>query len=116
MDAMKSQPPAPAKTIKSVEAETREPARPAAPHPPEAVTDLCGDVLLAGAASVSEIEKLMAELQAARDYLQTEGERLRREAARYSHLTRTAMASVKIISENMDKWRETVPSNLAQVA
>jgi hypothetical protein len=115
MDAMKPQSTVPAKVVKPVDGENREPVRPAVAHTAEAA-DLCRDVILAGTASVSEIEKLMAELQAARDYLQTEGERLRRDAARYAHLTHTALSSVKIISENMDKWRETVPANLAQVA
>jgi hypothetical protein len=115
MDAMKTQSSAPPKMVKPVESESREPVRPA-PAPPSEALELCRDVIQAGTASVSEIEKLMAELQAARDYLQTEGERLRRDAARYAHLTHTALSSVKIISENMDKWRETVPANLAQVA
>ena len=116
MDAMKTQSPVPAKVVKPVEAENRDPVRPAAATHTSDTPDLCRDVILAGTASVSELEKLMAELQAARDYLQTEGERLRRDAARYAHLTHTALSSVKIISENMDKWRETVPANLAQVA
>jgi len=46
-------------------------------------------------------------LRAARDYLRSEGERVRRVNARYAHLTRTASASVKIISESMGKWRTT---------
>ena len=36
------------------------------------------DVIAAGAASIADIEKLMAELLVARDYLQAEGERVRR--------------------------------------
>jgi hypothetical protein len=69
-------------------------------------TGLCSDVLRAGAASVTEIEKLIGELQRARDYLHTEGERLQREATRYAHLTQTALASVTIISDRMNEWRE----------
>jgi hypothetical protein len=49
----------------------------------------------------------MGELHAARDYLQSEGERLRRDTARYAHLTQSALSSVKMISESMEKWRET---------
>jgi hypothetical protein len=63
---------------------------------------LSGDVLQAGAKSISEIEKLMGELHAARDYLQSEGERLRRDTARYAHLTQSALSSVKMISESME--------------
>jgi hypothetical protein len=65
------------------------------------------DIVEAGATSIAEIDKLMAELQTARDYLQAEGERVRRMNARYAHLTSTASASVKIIAESMGKWRTT---------
>jgi hypothetical protein len=65
------------------------------------------DIVAAGEASIGEIDKLMAELQTARDYLQAEGERVRRMNARYAHLTSTASASVKIIAESMGKWRTT---------
>ena len=57
--------------------------------------------------SIGEIEKLMEELRVARDYLRTEGERVRSMNARYAHLTQTASASVKIIAESMAKWRVT---------
>ena len=49
----------------------------------------------------------MEELRIARDYLRSEGERVRRINAQYAHLTRTASASVKIIAESMGKWRTT---------
>ena len=65
------------------------------------------DIVAFGASSIGEIEKLLEELRAARDYLRSEGERVRRVNARYAHLTRTASASVKIISESMGKWRTT---------
>jgi hypothetical protein len=65
------------------------------------------DIVAGGAISIAEIEKLMEELRNARDYLKSEGERVRRINARYSHLTRTASASVKIIAESMGKWRTT---------
>ena len=65
-----------------------------------------GDEIVAfGAISIREIEKLMEELRTARDYLQSEGERVWRMNARYAHLTRTASASVKVIAESMGKWR-----------
>jgi hypothetical protein len=115
MDVMKSPSSALAKLTKAAEGETRDPVHPPGPHATDA-TELCGEVVRAGAASVTEIEKLMGELQAARDYLQIEGERLQREAARYAHLTQSALASVKMVSESMDKWRATVPSSLAKVA
>ena len=71
------------------------------------VTEPGDDILARGAASIADIEKLMGELQTARDYLKAEGERVRRSNARYAHLTSTASASVKIIAESMGKWRTT---------
>jgi len=63
------------------------------------------DILAVGATSIADIEKLIEELQTARDYLKVEGERVRWLTARYAHLARTASASVKIIAENLGKWR-----------
>jgi hypothetical protein len=65
------------------------------------------DIVALGATSIQEIEKLMEELRTARDYLRSEGERVRRINAHYAHLTRTASASVKIIAESIGKWRTT---------
>jgi hypothetical protein len=113
MDVIKS--PSSAKLTKAAEGETRDPVHPPGPQATDA-TELCGDIIRAGTTSVTEIEKLMGELQAARDYLQIEGERLQREAARYAHLTQSALASVKMVSESMDKWRAPAPSSLAKVA
>ena len=65
------------------------------------------DMAAFGDTSIGEIEQLMEELRVARDYLRSEGERVRRINARYAHLTRTASDSVKIITESMSKWRTT---------
>ena len=65
------------------------------------------DIVAFGANSIGEIEKLMEELRIARDYLRSEGERVRRINAQYAHLTQTASASVKLIAESMGKWRTT---------
>ncbi len=70
----------------------------------------CGDSLTAGAASIADIDKLMAELQTTRDFLQSEGERVRRMNARYAHLAETASASVKVIAESLGRWRDTESS------
>jgi len=63
------------------------------------------DAIAAGAASIADIERLMAELQTARDYLQAEGERVRRVNANYAHLAQTASASARVIVESIGKWR-----------
>ena len=76
----------------------------------ELVAEPCEDALIAGATSIADIDKLMRELETARNYLQSEGERVRRMTARYAHLAETASASVKIIAESLGTWRnaETV--------
>jgi hypothetical protein len=56
-------------------------------------------------ASVAEIDKLLDELQSVRDYLQAEGERVEREAARYAEVSQTALASVRIITDSMGQWK-----------
>ena len=62
------------------------------------------DAITAGAASILDIERLMAELRAARDYLQAEGERVRQINANYAHLAQTASASARIIVESIGTW------------
>jgi hypothetical protein len=59
-----------------------------------------------GATSLAEIEKLIGELLEAKDFLQSEGERVQRETERYTNLTQMASASVKIISDTVAGWRE----------
>jgi len=63
------------------------------------------DAIAAGAASIAGIEGLMAELQGARDYLQAEGERVRRVNANYARLAQTASASARVIADSIGKWR-----------
>jgi hypothetical protein len=54
--------------------------------------------------AVAEINKLMTELTSARNYLTAETERIRTETARLKNLSKSALASVDIISENLSKW------------
>src|SRR5262249_44116609 len=51
-----------------------------------------------GAISIAEIEKMIGELQAAKDFLESEGERVQREAEHSTTLTQMASDSFKIIS------------------
>jgi hypothetical protein len=69
----------------------------------ETIGDLVQKV---GATSVAEIEKLISDLQAARSYLKAEADRLQQELTRYAHLSDTASASVKIITESLGQWRK----------
>lgn len=67
------------------------------------------DLLVAGATAITDIDNVINELQAARDYLEAETERVWRANARYAHLAKTASASAKSITENMGKWRNPEP-------
>jgi len=59
-----------------------------------------------GATSIAEIEKLIGELQQAKHFLQTEGERIQRETVRYIKFAQLASASVKIIFDTVSGWRQ----------
>jgi hypothetical protein len=63
--------------------------------------------------SVLEIEKLIAELQTLRDYLQNEGQRVQREITEYAHMSQAATKSTKIIAESLAQWKQTAESNRA---
>ena len=56
--------------------------------------------------SIAEIEKLISDLETVRNYLKSEGDRVQQEIARYAHLSDTASASVKIITEKLGQWRK----------
>ena len=94
--------------LASIESETRHLVHAEAPSTPTAETDveIAPLVQKVGATSIAEIEKLIGELQEAKDFLQSEGERVQRETERYTNLTQTASASVKIISDTVAGWRE----------
>ena len=65
------------------------------------------DPLQAGETSIADIDKLMGELKTARDYLRSEGERVRQMMTRYGHLAETASASVKIMADSIGRWRNS---------
>jgi hypothetical protein len=54
----------------------------------------------------SLIERPIGELQEARAYLQSEGERIQRETDHYLQLSKTASDSVKVISGAVAEWRK----------
>ena len=58
------------------------------------------------ATTIAGFEKLISDLEAARNYLKAEGDRIQQEMTRYAHLSDTASASVKIIAERLGQWRE----------
>jgi hypothetical protein len=54
-----------------------------------------------------EIDRLLDELHGLRHLLQTEGERVQREIAKYAQLSRAAMNSTKFIAEGMSRLQSS---------
>jgi hypothetical protein len=91
-----------------IESETRDLVHAEVPSTPKSETDveIAPLVQKIGATSIAEIEKMIGELHEAKDFLQSEGERVQRETEHYTNLTQMASASVKIISDTVAGWRE----------
>ena len=58
-------------------------------------------------ASLTEIEKLIAELESLRELLHNEGQRVQREISGYAHLSQAAMKSTRMIADNVSQWKRT---------
>jgi hypothetical protein len=56
-------------------------------------------------ATFKEIDRLIDELQAMRDLLQGEGQRVQREIVKYAQLSQAAMKSTKVIAEGMTQMQ-----------
>jgi hypothetical protein len=65
-------------------------------------------------ASVTEIERVMAELSRVRDMLRSEGERVQREISGYASLSQAAMTSMKIIGDSLVQWKSQAPQAIAR--
>jgi hypothetical protein len=95
------------KALDIIESETRDLVHPgAATSKSETDVEIAPLVEKIGATSIAEIEKMIGELRAAKDLLESEGERVQRETEHYTTLTQMASASVKIISDTVAGWRE----------
>jgi hypothetical protein len=95
------------KALDIIESETRDLVHSGAPtRKSETDVDIAPLVQKIGATSIAEVEKMIGELQAEKDFLESEGERVQREAEHYTTLTQMASASVKIISDTVGGWRE----------
>jgi hypothetical protein len=60
------------------------------------------------ATSISEIDRLITDLQEARNHLQSEGKRVEREMVRYTKLTQMASFTAKIISDTISQWHPAI--------
>jgi hypothetical protein len=79
-----------------------------APSTPKTQTDadIAPIIQHVGAPSIAQIERLIGELQEAKSFLVSEGERIQREMVRYIKFTQMASASVKIIFDSLSGWRQ----------
>jgi hypothetical protein len=71
--------------------------------PNQEITQLIKQVV---SPSTVEWERVISELQQARAYLDSEGERIERETQRYLQLSQTTVESGKIISDAVSEWRK----------
>ena len=55
--------------------------------------------------SLTEIENLVSELEALRDLLHAEGQRVQREISGYAQLSQAAMKSTRLIADNVAQWK-----------
>jgi hypothetical protein len=67
-------------------------------------TEIAPLIQQVGATSIAEIDRLIADLQEAKSYLQSEGERIERETVRYTNLTQMASFTAKIIFDAISQW------------
>jgi hypothetical protein len=56
-------------------------------------------------ASIEEIDRVISELQSARDMLRKEGERVSHEIAGYASLNHAAATVMKVIIDSLTQWR-----------
>jgi hypothetical protein len=56
-------------------------------------------------ASMEEIDRVILELQAVRDLLRDEGDRVTREISGYASLNHAATMSMKVIADSLTQWR-----------
>ena len=56
-------------------------------------------------ASMEEIDRVILELQAVRDMLRNEGDRVSREISGYASLSHAAATSMKVIADSITQWR-----------
>ena len=67
-------------------------------------TEIAPLIQQVAATSIAEIDRLIAELQEAKNYLQSEGERIEREIVRYTNLTQMASFTTEMISDAVSQW------------
>ena len=70
----------------------------------ETPTEIVPLIQKIGATSIEEIDRLFAELQLAKELLQSELERVEQEVVRFTDLAQMASVTTKIIVDAMAQW------------
>jgi hypothetical protein len=71
----------------------------------EGASNLSSAIQRISGASLAEIDRTIAELQALRDYLENEGQRVQRQISEYAHMSQAAVESTRIITESLRNWK-----------
>jgi hypothetical protein len=85
----------------------------------ETDTEIAPVIQKLGATSIAEIDWLMTEVREAKNYLQSEGERIEQETVRYVNLTHLASITAKIVLDAISQWhpsRNEPKSHISEVA
>ena len=69
-----------------------------------AVENISSLIQRVSGASVAEIDRVVNELNAVREMLRTEGERVQREITNYASLSQAAMSSMKVMTDSLAQW------------
>ena len=80
-------------------------APPLDPSAEATVTNVNSLIQRVAGTSLAEIENLVTELEALRDLLHSEGQRVQREISGYAQLSQAAMKSTRMISDNVAQWK-----------
>src|SRR5215475_14542916 len=89
------------------EASSEQPQQLAADPNAESAVGLNSLIQRVAGTSLSEIEKMIGELENLRDVLHAEGQRVQREIAGYAQLSQAAMKSTRLIADNVAQWKRT---------
>lgn len=79
-----------------------------------AVENISSLIQRVSGASVAEIDRVVNELNAVREMLRTEGERVQREITNYASLSQAAMSSMKVITDSLSQWNNAPASQPRQ--
>ena len=60
-------------------------------------------------ASMEEIERVISELQAMRDSLRAEADRVQRDITNYAGMSQAAMSSMRVIADSLRQLKAPVP-------